>query len=176
MNDVVSVCANGVDLKGWTDVSITAGITMAARSFTVGITFAWPQAKDVLTAVNLGDRVEVKIGSETVLTGYIFSTPVSYGANSVSVSISGRSKTADIIDCCPIASAVTKPASSAGSPWTNAGAVPAAGSTPQAQTPSVAQWKNKSIEQIAADICKPYGVDVVAETSTGDPISQHAIL
>lgn len=175
MSDVVSVCANGVDLKGWTDVSITAGITMAARSFSVGITFAWPQAKDVLTAVNLGDRVEVKIGSETVLTGYIFATPVSYDSNSVSVSIAGRSKTADIIDCCPIASAVTKPASSAGSPWTNAGAVPAAGSTAQAQTPSVAQWKNKSIEQIAADICKPYGVEVVAETSTGDPISQHAI-
>lgn len=175
MNDVVSVCANGVDLKGWTDVSITAGITMAARSFTVGITFAWPQAKDVLTAVNLGDRVEVKIGSETVLTGYIFSTPVSYGANSVSVSISGRSKTADIIDCCPIASAVTKPTSEADYPWANVGAVPAAGSVAQAQTPSVAQWKNKSIEQIAADICKPYGVDVVAEASTGDPISQHAI-
>lgn len=175
MSDVVSVCANGVDLKGWTDVSITAGITMAARSFSVGITFAWPQAKDVLTAVNLGDRVEVKIGSETVLTGYIFATPVSYDSNSVSVSIAGRSKTADIIDCCPIASAVTKPVSSAGSPWTNAGAVPAVGSTPQAQTPSVAQWKNKSIEQIATDICKPYGVEVVAETSTGDPISQHAI-
>lgn len=175
MSDVVSVCANGVDLKGWTDVSITAGITMAARSFSVGITFAWPQAKDVLTAVNLGDRVEVKIGSETVLTGYIFATPVSYGANSVSVSISGRSKTADIIDCCPIASAVTKPTSVADSSWANVGAVPAAGYVAQAQTPSVAQWKNKSIEQIAADICKPYGVDVVAETSTGDPISQHAI-
>ena len=139
MSDVVSVCANGVDLKGWTDVSITAGVTMAARSFTVGITFAWPQAKDVLTAVNLGDRVEVKIGSETVLTGYIFST------------------------------------SAAESPWANVGSVPAAGSVAQAQTPSVAQWKNKSIEQIAADICKPYGVEVVAETSTGDPISQHAI-
>ena len=55
MNDEVSVRANGVDLKGWTDVSITAGITMAARTFSVGITFSWPQAKDVLTAVNLGD-------------------------------------------------------------------------------------------------------------------------
>lgn len=175
MSDVVSVCANGVDLKGWTDVSITAGVTMAARSFTVGITFAWPQAKDVLTAVNLGDRVEVKIGSETVLTGYIFSTPVSYGANSVIVSISGRSKTADIIDCCPIASAVTKPTSAADTPWANVGAVPAAGSVAQARTPSVAQWKSKSIEQIAADICKPYGIEVVVETSTGDPISQHAI-
>lgn len=175
MSDVVTVCANGVNLTGWTDVSITAGITMAARSFTVGITFAWPQAKDVLTAVNLGDRVEVKIDSETVLTGYIFATPVSYNANLVTVSISGRSKTADIIDCCPIASAVTKPTENASSPWSNAGAVPAPGAVTPAQTPSVAQWKNKTIEQIAADICRPYSIEVVAETSTGDPISQHAV-
>ena len=175
MNDEVSIRANGVDLKGWTDVSITAGITMAARTFSVGITFSWPQAKDVLTAVNLGDKVEVLIGSDTVLTGYIFSSPISYSGQSVTVSITGRSKTADIIDCCPIASAITKPAASSGSDWTGAGAVPATGSQSTPETPAVSQWKDKSIEQIAADICQPYGVDVIAEASTGDPISLHAI-
>lgn len=175
MNDEVSIRANGVDLKGWTDVSITAGITMAARTFSVGITFSWPQAKDVLTAVSLGDKVEVLIGSDTVLTGYIFSSPISYSGQSVTVSIAGRSKTADIIDCCPIASAITKPAASSGDSWAGAGAVPATGSQSRPETPAVSQWKDKSIEQIAADICQPYGVDVIAEASTGDPISLHAI-
>lgn len=175
MNDEVSVRANGVDLKGWTDVSITAGITMAARTFSVGITFSWPQAKDVLTAVNLGDKVEVLIGSDTVLTGYIFSSPISYSGQSVTVLITGRSKTADIIDCCPIASAITKPAASSRDGWAGAGAVPATGSQSAPETPAVSQWKDKSIEQIAADICQPYGVDVIAEASTGDPISLHAI-
>lgn len=175
MNDEVSIRANGVDLKGWTDVSITAGITMAARTFSVGITFSWPQAKDVLTAVSLGDKVEVLIGSDTVLTGYIFSSPISYSGQSVTVSIAGRSKTADIIDCCPIASAITKPAASSGDSWAGAGAVPATGSQSTPETPAVSQWKDKSIEQIAADICQPYGVDVIAEASTGDPISLHAI-
>ncbi len=175
MNDEVSVRANGVDLKGWTNVSITAGITMAARTFSVGITFSWPQAKDVLTAVNLGDKVEVLIGSDTVLTGYIFSSPISYSGQSVTVLITGRSKTADIIDCCPIASAITKPAASSRDGWAGAGAVPATGSQSAPETPAVSQWKDKSIEQIAADICQPYGVDVIAEASTGDPISLHAI-
>lgn len=175
MNDEVSIRANGVDLKGWTDVSITAGITMAARTFSVGITFSWPQAKDVLTAVSLGDKVEVLIGSDTVLTGYIFSSPISYSGQSVTVSIAGRSKTADIIDCCPIASAITKPAASSGDSWAGAGAVPATGSQSTPETPAVSQWKDKSIEQIAADICQPYGIDVIAEASTGDPISLHAI-
>lgn len=175
MNDEVSIRANGVDLKGWTDVSITAGITMAARTFSVGITFSWPQAKDVLTAVSLGDKVEVLIGSDAVLTGYIFSSPISYSGQSVTVSIAGRSKTADIIDCCPIASAITKPAASSGDSWAGAGAVPATGSQSRPETPAVSQWKDKSIEQIAADICQPYGVDVIAEASTGDLISLHAI-
>lgn len=175
MNDEVSIRANGIDLKGWTDVSITAGITMAARTFSVGITFSWPQAKDVLTAVSLGDKVEVLIGSDTVLTGYIFSSPISYSGRSVTVSIAGRSKTADIIDCCPIASAITKPAASSGDSWAGAGAVPATGSQSTPETPAVSQWKDKSIEQIAADICQPYGIDVIAEASTGDPISLHAI-
>ena len=174
-NDVVTVRANGVDLKGWTNVKITSGITMAARTFAVGITFSWPQAKDVLTAVNVGDKVEVKIGNDTVLTGYIFSSPISYDSTSVTVSISGRSKTSDVIDCCPIASAITKPSSSGDSSWTGAGAVSASKAPTPAQTPSVAQWRNKSIEQIAADICQPYGVEVIAETSTGDPITLHAI-
>lgn len=37
------------------------------------------------------------------------------------------------------------------------------------------QWRNASIEQIARDLALPYGIEVVAEASTGARISEHQI-
>ena len=41
--------------------------------------------------------------------------------------------------------------------------------------PQASQWKGQTIEQIAADLCGPYGIDVVRQVSTGSPVTQHAI-
>lgn len=46
-----------------------------------------------------GSRVEVLIGDDLVITGWVEATPVRYDARSVSTGISGRSLTADLIDC-----------------------------------------------------------------------------
>ncbi|WP_334470302.1 phage baseplate assembly protein [Arsenophonus sp. PmNCSU2021_1] len=46
-----------------------------------------------------GELVEVLIGQDKVLTGWIEATPIRYDAKSIQVGISGRSKTADLIDC-----------------------------------------------------------------------------
>ena len=173
--NLVTIRTGGRELKGWTDVSITAGITMAARSFSVGVTYRWPEAKTVLNAFELGDPCEVWIGGDPVITGYIFANPISYGANFVRVQVSGRSKTADIIDCCPMAAAVSSATSEDSSPWSKMPLVGASGQVSTPATPKASQWKGQKIEQIAADLCAPYGVEVVAQVSTGDPIPQHAV-
>lgn len=46
-----------------------------------------------------GSKVEVLIGDELVITGWVEATPVRYDARSVSTGIAGRSLTADLIDC-----------------------------------------------------------------------------
>lgn len=173
--NLVTIRTGGRELKGWTDVTITAGITMAARSFSVGVTYRWPEAKTVLNAFDLGDPCEVWIGSDPVITGYIFANPISYGANFVRVQVAGRSKTADIIDCCPMAAAVSSATSEDSSPWASMKLVGPSGPVSTPATPKAAQWKNQKVEQIAADLCAPYGVEVVAQVSTGDPIPQHAV-
>ncbi|STU51827.1 Mu-like prophage tail protein gpP [Klebsiella pneumoniae] len=33
------------------------------------------------------------------------------------------------------------------------------------------QWKGQKLEQLAATICKPYGIEVVNETDTGDALA-----
>ena len=173
----VELRAGGRSLKGWTDVTITAGVTMAARSFSLGITYQWPGARDVLSSISLGDPCEVWIGDDPVLTGYVFASPISYASNFVRVQVDGRSRTADIIDCCPDAAAVSSStmSSDSGDGWADAKIVGSKGTVQSASTPQASQWKSQKIEQIAADLCAPYGVEVVAQTSTGDPIELHAV-
>ncbi|HDR2353268.1 TPA: baseplate protein [Enterobacter roggenkampii] len=109
MNDHdVTLRVNGKEFAGWTRVNISAGIDRIARSFDVEITRQWPQSgnlADLGLPVVEGDVVEVLIGGDKVLTGFVDSTPLRYDANSVSASIAGRSKTEDLIDC----SAPTQP-------------------------------------------------------------------
>lgn len=98
MNEV-TLKVNGVNYAGWLEVEITVGIERQARDFNLSITRAWPGATDLPRRVKAGDLCEIWIGTDKVLTGYVDSTPISYNASSVSVGVTGRSKTADLVDC-----------------------------------------------------------------------------
>lgn len=102
MNDNVTLRVDNKEWRGWTSVRIGAGIERLARDFSVGITRRWPGDEgnsSLEPGIKNGARVEVFIGDERVLTGWVEATPVSYDAKSVTVSVSGRSLTADLIDC-----------------------------------------------------------------------------
>ncbi|HAW1868790.1 TPA: baseplate protein [Escherichia coli] len=88
--------------NGWTSVRIGAGIERLARDFSVEITRQWPGDEGITTLqprIKNGSKVEVLIGDELVITGWVEATPVRYDARSVSTGIAGRSLTADLIDC-----------------------------------------------------------------------------
>ncbi|MGV3793337.1 phage baseplate assembly protein [Citrobacter portucalensis] len=102
MNDNVTLRVNGREWGGWTSVRIGAGIERLARDFSVEITREWPGdsgGAGLQPRVKNGDRVEVLIGDDLVITGWIEATPVRYDAGSVNTGINGRSLTADLIDC-----------------------------------------------------------------------------
>ncbi|HEC1251872.1 TPA: baseplate protein, partial [Citrobacter braakii] len=102
MNDNVTLRVNGREWGGWTSIRIGAGIERLARDFSVEITRQWPGGDGVASLqprVKNGDKVEVLIGDDLVVTGWVEATPVRYDARSISVGISGRSLTADLIDC-----------------------------------------------------------------------------
>lgn len=68
----------------------------------VEITRQWPSSSEntsLQQSIKKGELVEVLIGEEKVLTGWIEATPIRYDAKNIQVGISGRSKTADLIDC-----------------------------------------------------------------------------
>lgn len=98
----VTLTVNGLDFAGWKEVRISAGIERQARDFEVGITWRFPGGGERPRQIRQGDRGEIRIGSELVLTGYVFATPVSWDADRITTSIAGRSLTADLVDCSAI--------------------------------------------------------------------------
>jgi prophage tail gpP-like protein len=98
----VTLGVGGHDYGGWKSVSIGAGLERQARDFTLGITWRWPGGGEVPVRIRQGEAVEVRIGQELLLTGYVFSTPIRYDSESVTLSITGRSRTADLVDCAAI--------------------------------------------------------------------------
>lgn len=101
-DNTVTLSAGGHDYGGWKDVSISAGLERQARDFTLSITWKWPGGGEVPVQIRQGEAVEVRIGQDLLLTGYVFSTPIRYDGQSITLSIAGRSKTADLVDCAAI--------------------------------------------------------------------------
>ncbi|MGY1490716.1 phage baseplate assembly protein [Methylobacillus pratensis] len=98
-DDDVTLKVGGYEFSGWTEIEIAAGIERQARDFKLEITRQWPKSTGLERLVRPGDLCELWIGSNKLLTGYIDATPISYDSEQVSVGVSGRSKTGDLVDC-----------------------------------------------------------------------------
>lgn len=109
--NAVTLTVNGLDYGGWKSVEISAGLERQARDFNLSITWKWP-GQNVAVPIKKGDRCEVRIGGDLVLTGWVFATPISYDDKQINLSVTGRSLTADLVDCA----AVNKPGQ-----WKNQG-------------------------------------------------------
>ncbi|MEZ2293100.1 phage baseplate assembly protein [Variovorax sp. RCC_210] len=182
-SDLVRLVVNGVEFGGWKNVRIESGIERQARSFDLEVTDRWPGATDIPRRIRAGDSCELYIGADRVATGYVDATPIRYDGHSVTVGVRGRSKTADLVDCCPIQGSKGGGGGEAakGNRWKKlgvqsidgkGGAAPAARAVPgNASGGSGGQWRGQKLEQIAADMAAPYDVKVVAEVDTGASIA-----
>lgn len=153
MNDnEVSLNINGDIFKYWKSVSITSELNTVAPAFSVN---ALSKSSLMIDRLKSGRPVTVKKGEDTVLTGYIEQTPVSYSATSANVGIAGRSKTCDLIDCTVMVDDSNvfyeKPDTS------NSNYV----SCPQN---AATEYKNVALETIIAQLIMPYGIKLVNET------------
>lgn len=177
----VRLLVGGREYGGWKSVRISAGIERQARDFDLDVTDRWPGQTDIPRRVQPGDTCQLYIGRDLVLTGYVDATPIKYDGRSVSVGVRGRSKTGDLVDCCPLPTESTQPATRATSgAWAEVNG--AGGGRGVAQIPPVpppakssSQWRQQKMELIAAALAAPYGVRVIAEVDTGKVIPDHHI-
>lgn len=100
----VYLYVNGFRYSGWSEVHISRSLDAVAGAFSLSMTEREDNAAGMFLFED-GDNVRVTIGDDTVITGYIDSIELSVDNSSHSVSISGRDKTCDLVDC----SAVNRP-------------------------------------------------------------------
>ena len=169
MSDAVSVVIGGRRFAGWKSVHIEAGIEQVARAFAMEVTETFPGSVN-LDTFHSGDLVQVYIGADLVCTGYITSTPVNYDGKSVKVQIQGKSKTVDLVDCCPTSATV---AAQSGTSWQ--GVKGKSGSAVAAPKQPATSWKNQPTSVIMAALAAPYGVTVRDDVGIGEKLANHTV-
>ena len=101
--DEVILKAGGQVYGGWTKVSVNRSIEAMSGSFDLELTWKWHGSDDKYKAfmepIKEGQPCIIEIGGERVITGYVDDWVPSYDANQVIISVSGRDKTADLVDC-----------------------------------------------------------------------------
>ncbi|NDY41245.1 hypothetical protein G3N55_00070 [Dissulfurirhabdus thermomarina] len=136
MPDVV-LTANGERFAGWDRVRLTRSIEALAGAFEVGVSgpAAW---------IPPGAACTVALDGEVLLTGWVDQVAVRYGPSSHQVTVSGRDRTGDLVDCSA-----------------------AYGS---------GQWRApRTLDQIARDLLRPYGIEVVVDADVGSAYPSAAI-
>ena len=123
---IVELYVGQLIYSGWTDVRITRSIEDMSGSFNLQLT----SKTDVNVGnIKAGAECYVEINSNRVITGYIDDVVIDISDTEHTITVIGRDKTADLIDCA---------------------AIHASG-----------RWRNVSLQKIAKDLCKPFGIDVI---------------
>jgi prophage tail gpP-like protein len=96
--DVVSITVGTSTLSGWQDVRVSRGVENVPPTFDLALTERYPtQAADIV--IQPGQPCQVKLGSDTVINGYVDRYMSQVGPDQHQVRISGRGMTQDLIDC-----------------------------------------------------------------------------
>lgn len=94
----VALRVDGKRYGGWKSVSISLGLEQLVGTFTVSASALAPNG-DAATALQPGSLVEVLVDNQVVITGYIDDLNIEHSASDHRISVSGRDKAADLIDC-----------------------------------------------------------------------------
>jgi prophage tail gpP-like protein len=99
-DSTLSVVVGGQRFSGWLDVRVSRGIERACGDFDISCTQRWP-GQDERFDIPEGSTIQVYIGDDLVLTGYVDAIGVERDAENATCKITGRSKTCDLVDCSP---------------------------------------------------------------------------
>lgn len=84
--------------EGWTEVSVTHSIEQAASSFELSLTDRWA-VNQAPRQVRPDDSCQLALNGQPLINGFIDAARPGYEAQSRRLSVSGRAKTCDLVDC-----------------------------------------------------------------------------
>ena len=85
---------------GWKRISIRRSLSRISGTFDLNVTERWP-GQDVPRPIQPGAACRVLVDGIPVITGYVDDVRISCTASDHSVTVRGRDKTGDLVDCCP---------------------------------------------------------------------------
>lgn len=92
------ISAYGRRFGGWLSLSISTSLEDACTSFSFATAARWPGEQHPIR-IRPSAPVEAFIGLDVLAAGYVDKVDTSYDAASHTISVSGRSKVADLVDC-----------------------------------------------------------------------------
>lgn len=101
MADVVTLKVGGQAFEGWTSQSVQKGIRNPAGAFSLDFAERI-RAEAAPMAIRRGDACEVLIGGEVVITGWVDKSSPGFDAGMRTLSVSGRDKAGDLVDCAAL--------------------------------------------------------------------------
>lgn len=100
----VTITAAGKVVSGWQDIRITRGVERMPSDFVFTVTERYPGTPDVV--LQPLDPCAVRIGGDTVVTGYVDRYGASIGPGEHTIRITGRGKCQDLVDCSAVIKAM----------------------------------------------------------------------
>lgn len=100
MADTLTLAVNGRRYDGWTSIRVTDGIARCTADFDIGVSERWAN-QDSPWRILPFSAAQLFAGSDLVLTGYVDTYAPAFAPDQHGVRITGRSKTADLVDCTP---------------------------------------------------------------------------
>ena len=125
MASIIELYLGNKIYSGWKELNVTRSIEEVSGQFSLGVTVNTADSPLVLKA---GAECKLEIDGWRVITGYVDSIDTSVDDSTRTITITGRDKTGDLVDCAAIHGR--------------------------------GQWRNVTLEAIANDLCKPFGVAV----------------
>lgn len=96
----VTLWTGGKIHSGWKSVAVTLNLDHLAGEFDLTVSEGWLEGgRLVSNKIPSGAACAVKIGGETVITGYVDVTSPRYGAEDHQIGVRGRDRTGDLVDC-----------------------------------------------------------------------------
>lgn len=94
----VTVICDGRAFGGWKSVEVEADLAQAARRWQVTGTPFWPEDTNPVK-FKPGAACQIFAGEDLLVTGYVDSVSLAVASDSTQLTLAGRSRTEDIVDC-----------------------------------------------------------------------------
>ena len=99
----IIITVNGLQLKRWTSFSLTKDLDELSNSFSASFTSGHDLAViQDWWKIHLGDPCEIELAGDVVMYGWIEEVVVDYTEDTHKLTLSGRDRLCDLVDCSPI--------------------------------------------------------------------------